>query len=115
MDLGGMVGTYVNRARIEANNPFGLNCGDLIGIGCPESSSVREEGGKETFVYKLLSPRAFLAQSVQVEADLEEDAPTPPPSPWDDRRGGCKFRWWCGQMLCLCVCRRQSCGGQQPA
>jgi len=85
VDLGGMVGTYVNRTRIEANNPFGLNCGDLIGVGCPEICSVRE-GGKETFVYRLQSPRAFLAQVVQVEAALEDDAPTPPPSP-GDRRG----------------------------
>lgn len=86
MDLGGMVGTFVNRVRIESNNPFGLNCGDLIGVGCPEPSSVRE-GGKETFVYRLMSPRAFHAQVEQVHADmLEEDVPTPPPSP-GDRRG----------------------------
>ena len=80
-----MVGTYVNRVRIEPNNPYGLNCGDLIGIGCPESLSTREQGGKETFVYKLKSPLAFQAQAEAVEAILSDDAPTPPPlSPSSD-------------------------------
>jgi len=78
-----MVGTYVNRNKIEANNPFGLNCGDLIGIGCPEGSSTKD-GGKETFVYRLRSPRAFHAQVVEAAGPvLQEDDPTPPASPWN--------------------------------
>ena len=82
MDLGGMVGTFVNSDKIHPNNPFGLNCGDLIGVGCPENQSSKE-GEKETFVYRLKSPRAFHAQVQPVDAAnmLEEDAPTPPPSP----------------------------------
>jgi len=82
MDLGGMVGTFVNSDKIHPNNPFGLNCGDLISVGCPENQSSKE-GEKETFVYRLKSPRAFHAQVQPVDAAnmLEEDAPTPPPSP----------------------------------
>ena len=81
VDLGSMVGTFVNRNKIEPNNPFGLNCGDLIGIGCPEDSSSKD-AGKETFVYRLKSPCAFHAQVLDVAGPvLEEDAPTPPPSP----------------------------------
>lgn len=38
---GGMVGTFVNSDKIDATNPFGLNCGEQHG------------GGKETFVYRL--------------------------------------------------------------
>ena len=78
-----MVGTFVNRNKIESNNPFGLNCGDLIGIGCPESCSSKD-GVKETFVYRLRSPRAFHAQVVEAAGPvLQEDDPTPPASPWN--------------------------------
>ena len=85
-----MVGTFVNMDKIDPNNPYGLNCGDLIGVGCPENSSSRD-GTKETFVYRLKSPRAFHAQVEQMEAGagmLEEDAHTPPPSPGNAGAGG---------------------------
>ena len=76
------MGTYVNKTKIEPNNLFGLNCGDLIGMGWPEESSGGRDIGKETFVYRLKSPQAFHSEGVQVEGvEFEEDAPTPPPSP----------------------------------
>ena len=52
IDLGGMVGTFINGIKIESNKPHNLNSGDLIGIGCPEGQSCRETG-KETFVFAL--------------------------------------------------------------
>jgi hypothetical protein len=59
MDLGGMVGTFVNMVRIEPGQPYELQCGDVIGVGCPEGRSTLREGGKETFVYRIKSPRAW--------------------------------------------------------
>ena len=50
-DLGGLCGTWVNLAQIEAKSPFGLNCGDLIGIGCPEAESSKTPK-LEKFVYR---------------------------------------------------------------
>ena len=52
IDLGGVVGTFINGINVESNTPHNLNCGDLIGVGCPENKSCREKG-KETFVFKL--------------------------------------------------------------
>ena len=52
IDLGGVVGTFINGIKVESNTPQNLNCGDLIGVGCPENKSCREKG-KETFVFKL--------------------------------------------------------------
>ena len=52
IDLGGLVGTFINGIKVESNTPHNLNCGDLIGVGCPENKSCREKG-KETFVFKL--------------------------------------------------------------
>ena len=83
-----MCGTFINLMKIEKNAPFPLNCGDLIGVGCPDSSSSRSVDGKtEKFVYKIKSPRRFRLQvPVASEEDLlRQDAPTPPPNePMDD-------------------------------
>eukprot|EP00092_Neocalanus_flemingeri_P002450 GFUD01002620.1.p1 GENE.GFUD01002620.1~~GFUD01002620.1.p1 ORF type:complete len:733 (-),score=176.61 GFUD01002620.1:283-2481(-) len=59
LDLGGTVGTFVNMVRIEPSQPFSLKCGDLIGVGCPEHRSTIRGGDKETFVYRIKSPRAW--------------------------------------------------------
>ena len=91
-DLGGQNGTYVNRWRREANKPYVLNADDLLGVGTPEAASTlnqeRQQGGgwkkKETFVYRVKAPSAFLtgaAAHLAAEGDefLDHDAPTPPP------------------------------------
>ena len=56
LDLGGVVGTFVNMVKVDPNIPHSLNSGDLIGVGCPENFSCREEG-KETFVFRIHSPK----------------------------------------------------------
>ena len=53
IDLGGVVGTFINGEKAQPNVPAKLENGDLIGIGCPENKSCREKG-KETFVYKCV-------------------------------------------------------------
>ena len=53
IDLGGVVGTFINGEKAQPNVPANLENGDLIGIGCPENKSSREKG-KETFVYKYV-------------------------------------------------------------
>jgi len=63
-DLGGMVGTFVNLVRIEPNQPYLLRCGDIIGVGCPEGKSTFRDGGKETFVYRIKSPRAWMGGNI---------------------------------------------------
>ena len=78
-DLGGLCGTFVNLSRIEPNNAFGLNCGDLIGIGCPEKQSSRTPK-IEKFVYRIKSPEAYRMQAAPADVEVEEDAPTPPPA-----------------------------------
>ena len=112
-DLGGQNGTYVNRWRREANKPYVLNADDLLGIGTPEAESTlnqeRQQGGgvkkKETFVYRVKAPSAFLtgaAAHLAAEGDefLDHDAPTPPPvdiqSDQDQggRDGGEPFNRW---------------------
>ena len=55
LDMGGVVGTFVNMVKVDPNIPHSLNSGDLIGVGCPENLSCREEG-KETFVFRIHSP-----------------------------------------------------------
>ena len=52
-------GTFVNQSRIECGEPVTLNADDLIGVGCGDGSSSRQDG-RETFVYKLRAPEAFL-------------------------------------------------------
>ena len=52
IDLGGVVGTFINGAKVQSNIPHKLQYGDIIGLGCPERSSTREKG-KETFVFRL--------------------------------------------------------------
>ena len=52
-------GTFVNQSRIECGKSVTLNADDLIGFGCGDESSSRQEG-RETFVYKLRAPEAFL-------------------------------------------------------
>ena len=73
------MGTFVNREKIEANIEVALNVGDIIGIGCPEAQSTKED----TFVYRLLAPAASpggaLHQVEDTAAALRQDAPTPPP------------------------------------
>ena len=91
-DLGGQNGTYVNRWRREANTPYVLNADDLLGVGTPEAESTmnreRQQGGgwkkKETFVYRVKAPSAFLTGAAahlaaEGEEFLDHDAPTPPP------------------------------------
>merc|ERR1719234_2466419 len=93
-DLGGQNGTYVNRWRREANTPYALNADDLLGIGTPEAASTlnqeRQQGGgwrkKETFVYRVKAPTAFMTAAAAMNLDAEEgeelldhDAPSPPP------------------------------------
>ena len=54
IELGGVAGTYINGEKVQSNIPHKLQCGTMIGIGCPENSSTREKGkGKETFVFRL--------------------------------------------------------------
>ena len=52
-------GTFVNQTRLERGEPVILNADDLIGIGSADLASSRQ-GGKETFVYKLKPPEAFM-------------------------------------------------------
>ena len=53
IDLGGVVGTFINGKKAQPNVPDKIENCDLIGIGCPENKSCREKG-KETFVYKCV-------------------------------------------------------------
>ena len=59
VDLGGMVGTFLNLIKLEPGKPYELKCGDVIGVGSPERKSIFKESGKETFVYRIKSPRAW--------------------------------------------------------
>ena len=54
-----MVGTYINGDKVQPNVPTLLESGNIIGIGCPENRSSKENG-KETFVYKLLPPQKLV-------------------------------------------------------
>ena len=67
LDLGGIVGTFVNLIKVKPFIPFPLSCGDLIGVGSPESSS-RRQAGKETFVFKIHSPM----EKEEIDPELEE-------------------------------------------
>ena len=92
-DLGGQNGTYVNREKREANTRYVLNADDLLGVGTPEAASTlnkeRQQQGegwkkKETFVYRVKAPSAFLSGAAahlaaEGEEFLDHDAPTPPP------------------------------------
>ena len=42
--LGGLCGTFINRKKIEKDFEFPLNCGDLLGIGCPDPVSSKGQG-----------------------------------------------------------------------
>ena len=63
-DLGGVVGTYINGEKVEAYVPTKLENGDIIGIGWPENRSTKENG-KETFVYKLVSPQKHVDEDIR--------------------------------------------------
>ena len=63
-DLGGVVGTYINGEKVEAYVPTKLENGDIIGIGWPENRSTKENG-KETFVYKLVSPKKHVDEDIR--------------------------------------------------
>ena len=56
IDLGGVVGTFINGSKVQPLTPHSLNSGDIIGIGCPEHSSCRDSG-RETFVYRVRQPQ----------------------------------------------------------
>ena len=79
VDQGGLCGTFVNTNKIDAKTPFGLNCGDLIGIGCPDTQSSKTTK-LEKFVYRIKSPEAFRLQAAAVDVEMESDAPTPHPT-----------------------------------
>ena len=79
-DLGGMCGTFVNTVKIQANTQTPLNCGDKIGIGCPNGNSfIGDVDRVERFVYMIKSPEAYRLQAVTAADVMEQDAPTPPP------------------------------------
>ena len=46
-DLGTVNGTFINKKKIEKNTPHLLNCQDLLGVGCADSTST-----EKTFVYR---------------------------------------------------------------
>ena len=52
------MGTFINMVKVDPNIPHSLNSGDLIGVGCPENLSCREER-KETFVFRIHSPKTL--------------------------------------------------------
>ena len=70
IDLGGVVGTFINGIKVQSNTPHNLNCGDLIGVGCPENKSCREKG-KETYVFKLQLSRTSHEEKDQ-DGSLED-------------------------------------------
>ena len=59
MDQESGQGTFVNQSRVDQGEPLSLNADDLIGFGCGDAASTRY-GGKETFVYRLKPPEAFM-------------------------------------------------------
>ena len=70
IDLGGVVGTYINGDKVQPNVPTQLKS---IGIGCPENKSSKENG-KETFVYKLISPQKLVKHENKSD-EIEKFAP----------------------------------------
>ena len=59
LDDGSGQGTFVNQTRLETGAAVSLNAEDLIGLGSSDPASSRA-GGRETFVYRLKPPEAFL-------------------------------------------------------
>jgi len=55
-DLGGFNGTYVNMKKIQPFSQYGLNSGDLIGVGIPHGEL---QGQMEVFVYTINAPLAY--------------------------------------------------------
>ena len=55
-DLGGFNGTYVNMKKIQPFSQYGLNSGDLIGVGIPHGEL---QGQMEVFVYTINAPHAY--------------------------------------------------------
>ena len=96
LDDGSGQGTFVNQSRLESGAPVSLNADDLIGLGSGDPASSRA-GGRETFVYRLRPPEAFLDlvnitrltppvfSSVSVQENsggldmVDSEASTPPP------------------------------------
>ena len=54
-DLGTVAGSYVNGVQIQPRTSYSLKCGDIIGIGCPLSYSVKRRDF-EAFVYRIHAP-----------------------------------------------------------
>ena len=54
-DLGTVAGSYLNGVKIVPRTSYSLNCGDIIGVGCPLSYSVKRKDF-ETFVYRIHAP-----------------------------------------------------------
>ena len=54
-DLGTVAGSYVNGVQIQPRTSYSLKCGDIIGIGCPLSYSVKRKDF-EAFVYRIHAP-----------------------------------------------------------
>ena len=64
-------GSFVNQSRVGWGESVTLNADDVIGVGCGDGASSRQEG-RETFVYRLRPPEAFkdLVSRDNVELDL---------------------------------------------
>ena len=54
-DLGTVAGTYVNGVQIQPRTSYSLKCGDIKGIGCSLSHSVKRNNF-EAFVYRIHAP-----------------------------------------------------------
>ena len=58
----------MNQTKLERGEPVTLNAEDLIGLGTGDPTSSRS-GGRETFVYRLKPPEAFLVLVNITETD----------------------------------------------
>ena len=70
-DLGTVAGSYVNGVQIEPRTSYSLKCGDIIGVGCPLSYSVKKKDF-ESFVYRIHAP-----EMVEIKKEFEEDDEMP--------------------------------------
>ena len=65
------MGTFINMVKVDPNIPHSLNSGDLIGVGCPENLSCREEG-KETFIFRIHSPKTLCKEEDLTSSSYSE-------------------------------------------
>ena len=70
-DLGTVAGSYLNGVKIVPRTSYSLNCGDIIGVGCPLSYSVKKKDF-ESFVYRIHAP-----EMVEIKKEFEEDDEMP--------------------------------------